>query len=219
MEALYIEAMDELLAKDLRSFTNNLRRVADQARARLRAPLRGRLRRAVRSQSSANLLPLVFVGVVLWSVLAVLICRCSGMLAPTLADRVPAHPPAAEARRRPRSRVERRSPATWPTRLPTRRPCAPSRASRTRRGSTPRNVRDFGAKTLRSWDYQNLRIDMITSPMFVLTNTLGLVVALGDDARYAARASKPCSSPSATTRRPRASCGSSTASTATSRAR
>ena len=41
-----------------------------------------------------------------------------------------------------------------------------------------RNVGDFGAKTLRSWDYQNLRVDTITSPMYVLTNTLGLVVAL-----------------------------------------
>jgi ATP-binding cassette subfamily B protein len=41
-----------------------------------------------------------------------------------------------------------------------------------------RNVSDFAAKTLRSWDYQNLRIDTITAPMYVLTNTLGLVVAL-----------------------------------------
>ena len=40
------------------------------------------------------------------------------------------------------------------------------------------NVRDFGAKTLRSWDYQNLRVDLVTSPMFVATNTLGLIVAL-----------------------------------------
>src|SRR5207247_10358919 len=41
-----------------------------------------------------------------------------------------------------------------------------------------RNVLDSGAKTLRSWDYQNLRVDTITSPMYVLTNTLGLIVAL-----------------------------------------
>src|SRR5207247_8349371 len=41
-----------------------------------------------------------------------------------------------------------------------------------------RNVKDFGAKTLRSWDYQNLRVDTITAPMYVLTNTMGLIVAL-----------------------------------------
>jgi ATP-binding cassette subfamily B protein len=39
-------------------------------------------------------------------------------------------------------------------------------------------VLDYGAKTLRSWDYQNTRVDLVTSPMFVLTNTLGLIVAL-----------------------------------------
>jgi ATP-binding cassette, subfamily B, bacterial len=41
-----------------------------------------------------------------------------------------------------------------------------------------RNVHDLAVKTRRSWDYQNLRIDMVTAPMYVLTNTLGLVVAL-----------------------------------------
>ena len=41
-----------------------------------------------------------------------------------------------------------------------------------------RNVRDYGTKMLRSWDYQDLRVDLIMSPMFVATNTLGLVVAL-----------------------------------------
>jgi hypothetical protein len=40
------------------------------------------------------------------------------------------------------------------------------------------NVREFGKKTLRSWDYQNFRVNTITAPMYVLTNTLGLIVAL-----------------------------------------
>src|SRR4029077_11397891 len=40
------------------------------------------------------------------------------------------------------------------------------------------NVGDYGAKTLRSWQYQNTRVDTVTSPMYVLTNTLGLIVAL-----------------------------------------
>jgi ATP-binding cassette, subfamily B, bacterial len=40
------------------------------------------------------------------------------------------------------------------------------------------NVREFGRKTLRSWDYQNFRVNIITAPMYVLTNTLGLIVAL-----------------------------------------
>jgi ATP-binding cassette subfamily B protein len=41
-----------------------------------------------------------------------------------------------------------------------------------------RNVADFTAKMLRSWHYQNTRVDIVTSPLYVLTNTLGLIVAL-----------------------------------------
>jgi ATP-binding cassette, subfamily B, bacterial len=47
------------------------------------------------------------------------------------------------------------------------------------------NVGDFGAKTLRTWDYQNLRVNTVTSPMYVATNTLGLVVALAVNSRTA----------------------------------
>ena len=45
-----------------------------------------------------------------------------------------------------------------------------------------RNVLDLGSKTLRSWDYQNLRVDMVTAPLYVLTNTLGLMAALATSA-------------------------------------
>jgi len=41
-----------------------------------------------------------------------------------------------------------------------------------------RNVEDFTTKLLRSWNYQNTRVDILTSPLYVLTNTVGLIVAL-----------------------------------------
>jgi ATP-binding cassette subfamily B protein len=41
-----------------------------------------------------------------------------------------------------------------------------------------RNVDDFTSKMLHSWNFQNLRVDVLTSPLYVLTNTFGLVVAL-----------------------------------------
>ncbi|HEX3479752.1 MAG TPA: ABC transporter ATP-binding protein [Kofleriaceae bacterium] len=41
-----------------------------------------------------------------------------------------------------------------------------------------RNVGDFIAKMHRSWNYQNTRVDLVTSPLYVTTNTLGLIVAL-----------------------------------------
>ena len=34
------------------------------------------------------------------------------------------------------------------------------------------------AKMLRSWHYQNTRVDIVTSPLYVMTNTLGLIVAI-----------------------------------------
>ncbi|UFS94889.1 ABC transporter ATP-binding protein [Nocardia huaxiensis] len=42
-----------------------------------------------------------------------------------------------------------------------------------------RRVADQQRKTLASWDYANLRIDMAVAPIFALTNVLGLFIALG----------------------------------------
>ncbi|WP_307817277.1 ABC transporter ATP-binding protein [Nocardia acididurans] len=42
-----------------------------------------------------------------------------------------------------------------------------------------RRVEDQQRKTLLSWDYANLRIDMAVAPIFALTNVLGLFIALG----------------------------------------
>jgi ATP-binding cassette subfamily B protein len=41
-----------------------------------------------------------------------------------------------------------------------------------------RNVEDFTKKMLRSWDFQNTRVDIVTSPLYVATNIAGLIVAL-----------------------------------------
>lgn len=40
------------------------------------------------------------------------------------------------------------------------------------------NVQRQMQKTKEAWDYNTLRIDLITSPLYVLTNTLGLAIAL-----------------------------------------
>ncbi|MEK6905786.1 MAG: ABC transporter ATP-binding protein [Nanoarchaeota archaeon] len=41
-----------------------------------------------------------------------------------------------------------------------------------------RNIKDYIAKAERSWHYQNRRVDLTISPLFVFTNVVGLVVAL-----------------------------------------
>jgi ATP-binding cassette, subfamily B, bacterial len=47
------------------------------------------------------------------------------------------------------------------------------------------NVAEWRRRALRSWDYQNLRIDLVTAPLYVATNVLGVVlaVALADGGR------------------------------------
>jgi ATP-binding cassette subfamily B protein len=40
------------------------------------------------------------------------------------------------------------------------------------------NVDDYMGKALKSWDYNTLKIDTLISPLYVLTNTVGLVIAL-----------------------------------------
>lgn len=39
-------------------------------------------------------------------------------------------------------------------------------------------IDDYAKKSRKSWDYHNLKIDMVTSPFYVLTNALGLMVAV-----------------------------------------
>jgi ATP-binding cassette subfamily B protein len=176
MEELYIEAMDELLAKDLSFFHDNYA-------GSLTKRALGYARRfedvfdVMAFQVIANVLPLAFVAVVLWRYSPLLILTLVGMLAATFFLVWP------RIRRR-RRLVDIREAAS--TRLAGHVADSISNAEAVRAfGREPeearihaRNVQDFGAKTLRSWDYQNLHVDMITTPMYILTNTLGLIVAL-----------------------------------------
>ena len=176
MEALYIEAMDELLAKDLAFFHNNFA-------GSLTKRALGYARRfedvfdVLCFSVSANLIPLGFAAVVLWSYSPLLILMLLGLMGATLAIVFPL------IRRRQRLVDDREaasnvlaghiadSIANAETVRAFARESDEARIHR-------RNVLDLGVKTLRSWDYQNLRVDTITAPMHVLTNTLGLIVAL-----------------------------------------
>jgi len=176
MEALYIEAMDELLAKDLAFFHNNFA-------GSLTKRALGYARRfedvfdVLCFSVSANLIPLVFAAVVLWSYSPLLILVLLGLMGATLAIVFPL------IRRRQRLVDDREAAsnvlaghvADSIANAETVRAFARERDEARIHG---RNVLDLGVKTMRSWDYQNLRVDTITAPMHVLTNTLGLIVAL-----------------------------------------
>ena len=176
MESLYIEAMDELLAKDLAFFHNNFA-------GSLTKRALGYARRfedvfdVLCFSVSGNLIPLVFAAVVLWSYSPLLILVLLGLMGATLAVVFPL------IRRRQRlvddreaaSNVVAGHVADSIANAETVRAFA--REPDEARIHT-RNVLDLGTKTMRSWDYQNLRVDTVTAPMHVMTNTLGLIVAL-----------------------------------------
>src|SRR5262245_61732494 len=176
LEELYVEAMDELLAKDLSFFHDNYT-------GSLTKRALGYARRfedvfdVMSFQVVANVLPLGFVAFVLWTYSPLLILTLVGMLVATFFLVWP----RIRSRRR---LVDIREAAS--TRLAGHVADSIANAEAVRAFAREpeeakihaRNVEDFGAKTLRSWDYQNLRVDTITAPMYVLTNTLGLIIAL-----------------------------------------
>jgi ATP-binding cassette, subfamily B, bacterial len=176
LEALYVEAMDELLAKDLAFFQDNYA-------GSLTKRALGFARRfedvfdVAAFQISASFLPLAFAGVVLWSYSPWLIVVLAAMLTATCVMIVPLI-------RRRRDLVDKREVASNVvaghladsiTNAETVRAFA-REAEEARMHAT--NVSDFGRKTQHSWDYQNTRVDLVTSPMFVLTNLAGVTVAL-----------------------------------------
>ena len=184
MQSLYVEAMDELLAKDISFFHDNF------AGSLTKRSL-GYARRfedvfdVLSFQVVANILPLGFVAVVLWTYSPFLILTLIGMLAATVIFVFPL------IRRRQRL-VDIRETASNVLAGHVADSIANAESVRAfaREPDEARvhalNVKDYSSKTLRSWDYQNFRVDTITAPMYVLTNTLGLIIALATGARTGA---------------------------------
>jgi ATP-binding cassette subfamily B protein len=176
MQALYVEAMDELLAKDLAFFQNNYS-------GSLTKRALGYARRfedffdVFALQLAPSLLPLSFAAVVLWSYSPWLILALLGMLTATFLMVLP-----LIKRRRKLVDIREAASNVLAGHLADSIMNAEAVRAFAREPDEARihahNVGDFSIKTMRSWDYQNTRVDLITSPMFVLTNTLGLVVAL-----------------------------------------
>jgi ATP-binding cassette subfamily B protein len=176
LEALYIEAMDELLAKDLSFFHHNFA-------GSLTKRALGYARRfedvfdVLAFQVVGSVLPLGFAGVVLWMYSPWLVVLLLSMLTATLGMVIPLI-------RRRRRLVDVREAASNTLAGHVADSIANAETVRAFAREPDearihaRNVGDYGAKVQRSWDYQNLRVDMVTAPMFILTNTLGLVVAL-----------------------------------------
>src|SRR4051794_11568719 len=176
IESLHVEAMDELLAKDLAFFHDNFA-------GSLTKRALGYARRfedvfdVLAFQVVAKIVPLAFVAAVLWRYSPLLIVVLLGMLSITVTLVIP------RIRRRAQLVDEREAAANVlaghvADSIANAEPVRAFARERDEAAIHAANVRDFGSKTLHSWDYQNFRVNTITAPMYVLTNTLGLIVAL-----------------------------------------
>ncbi|MGW2463380.1 ABC transporter ATP-binding protein [Streptomyces sp. NPDC001761] len=176
MEHLYVSGMDELLAKDAAFFHDNFA---------------GSLTKRVLSFGKrfedfvdtvtyrivGSLVPLVFGSVVLWSYQPMLVVGLLVMIALTVLAATPL------IRRRQRLVNEREAAiarvsghvADSLVNMETIRAFAAERREADEHRS---RVADSRRLTLRSWDYGNLRVDTLVAPMSVLTNVLGLLVAV-----------------------------------------
>ncbi len=176
MEHLYVTGMDELLAKDAAFFHDNFA---------------GSLTKRVLSFGKrfedfvdtvtyrivGSLVPLVFGAVVLWHYEPLLVAGLLLMIALTVVAAIPL------IRRRQRLVHDREAAiarvsghvADSLTNMETIRAFAAERREAAEHRS---RVADSRRLTLRSWDYGNLRVDTLIAPLSVLTNVLGLVVAL-----------------------------------------
>ncbi|KUN86398.1 ABC transporter ATP-binding protein [Streptomyces griseoruber] len=176
MEHLYVSGMDELLAKDAAFFHDNFA---------------GSLTKRVLSFGKrfedfvdtvtyrivGSLVPLVFGAVVLWSYEPMLVAGLLAMIVLTVVAATPL------VRRRQRLVNDREAAiarvsghvADSLMNMETIR----AFAAEPREADEHRSrVADSRRLTLRSWDYGNLRVDTLIAPMAVLTNVLGLLVAI-----------------------------------------
>ncbi|MFI1420833.1 ABC transporter ATP-binding protein [Streptomyces sp. NPDC020731] len=176
MEHLYVLGMDELLAKDAAFFHDNFA-------GSLTKRVLGFGRRFEDFVDTAtyrivgSLVPLVFGAVVLWHYEPLLVAGLLLMIVLTVVG-------AAPLIRRRQALVHDREAAIARvsghvadslTNMETIRAFAAERREADEHRS---RVADSRRLTLKSWDYGNLRVDTLVAPMSVLTNVLGLLVAI-----------------------------------------
>src|SRR5687767_4097346 len=176
MESLYIEAMDELLAKDPAFFQDNFA-------GSLTKRALGYARRfedvfdVFAFSIGANFLPLSFAIVVLSRFSLWLVVALVAMLAITYFCVRP-----LIRRRAGLVRVREEASNVLAGHVADSIANAETVRAFARESEEAQihaqNVRDFTEKMFRSWSYHNTRVEMLTSPLNVLTNVLGLVVAL-----------------------------------------
>ncbi|MGW3135972.1 ABC transporter ATP-binding protein [Streptomyces sp. NPDC001139] len=176
VEALYVQGMDELFAKDATFFHDNFA---------------GSLTKRVLSFASrfedfidtltfnvvGSLVPLLFGSVVLWRYEPLLVVGLLAMIALTallVAPLIRRRQALVDQREEAIARVSGHVADSLMNMDTVRAFAAEEREAAEHRSRVAHSRRLM----LRSWDYGNLRIDTLVAPMSVLTNVLGLVLAV-----------------------------------------
>src|SRR5690242_935963 len=176
IENLYVIGMDELLAKDAAFFHENFA---------------GSLTKRVLSFATrfedftdnlvfnivSSVVPLAFASVVLWRYDPLLVAGLIGLIAITgfvVAPLIRRRQKLVDQREEAIARVSGHVADSLSNMDTIRAFAAEDREAAEHRS----RVADQRRKSVRSWDYENLRIDTLVAPMSVLTNAIGLVLAV-----------------------------------------
>ena len=176
VENLYVIGMDELLARDAAFFHDNFA---------------GSLTKRVLSFATrfedftdnlvfnivGSLVPLLFASVVLWRYDPLLVAGLLGLIVITGAGVAPLirrRQQLVDQREAAIARVSGHVADSLMNMDTVRAFAAEDREAAEHRS----RVADQRRKSLRSWDYANLRIDVLVAPMSVLTNVVGLLLAV-----------------------------------------
>jgi ATP-binding cassette, subfamily B, bacterial len=177
VEHLYVLGMDELLAKDAAFFHDNF---AGSLTKRV-SSFAARFEEFVDTMSFsvvANLVPLLFASVVLWQYDPILVVVLLGLITITgliVAPLVRRRQKLVDAREAAHARVAGHIADTLGNMATVRAFAAEDREADEHHD----RVTNLRRLALRSWDYANLRIDTVVAPLSILTNALGLVIAVG----------------------------------------
>ena len=176
MARLYVGGMDELLAKDLAFFSDNFAGSLTKKVIGYSKAYEGFVDTLTFSVIS-SLLPLGFVSVVLWQFSPLLPIAMIGWLVVTLLLVFPLirrRKKLVDAREEASNEVAGHVADSISNMEAVRAFAREPHEAEVHR----KNVGRYARKALRSWDYQNQRVEMVTMPMYVLTNLTGVILAI-----------------------------------------
>jgi ATP-binding cassette, subfamily B, bacterial len=177
IESLYVQGMEELLAKDSTFFHENFAGSLTKRVVGFASQFEGFVD-TLAFQVSAQVLPLGFAAVVLWQYDPLLTAVLLGVLllgALAVVPLIRRRQELVDAREEAWARVSGSVSDTLSGMDAVRAHAAEVREAAEHR----RRVADNRMLALRSWDYSNLRIDVLVAVLSVLANAAGLVLALG----------------------------------------